>query len=39
MVVSLNENAQQDLMDRGFSRRNFGKIAALLGAAAAAPAA
>lgn len=37
MVVSLNENAQQDLVERGFSRRNFGKIAALLGAAAASP--
>jgi hypothetical protein len=37
MVVSLQENAQQDLIDRGFSRRNFGKIAALLGAAAASP--
>ncbi|WP_206239509.1 pyridoxal phosphate-dependent aminotransferase [Novosphingobium terrae] len=37
MVVSLQENAEQDLIERGFSRRNFGKIAALLGAAAASP--
>lgn len=37
MTVSLKEETQQDLTDRGFSRRDFGRIAALLGIGASAP--
>ena len=38
MAVSLNEEVRQDLVERGFSRRDFGRIAALLGIGASAPA-
>ncbi len=36
MPASLNAALKHDLMDRGFSRRHFGRIAAMLGAGAAA---
>ena len=36
MPVSLNAVQQRDLLARGFSRRHFGRIAAMLGAGAAA---
>ena len=36
MTVQLNENAEQDLIDRGYSRRDLGRLAALFGAGAVA---
>lgn len=36
MTLILEKDAREDLLDRGYSRRNIGKIAALLGAGAAA---
>ncbi len=36
MTLILEKDARDDLLDRGYSRRNIGKIAALLGAGAAA---
>ncbi|MDE3168447.1 MAG: pyridoxal phosphate-dependent aminotransferase [Acidobacteriota bacterium] len=37
MNFQLNEHLKQDLAARGFSRRSFGRIAAMLGAGAALP--
>ena len=37
MQVCLNEEQKQDLLSRGFSRRSFGRIAAMLSAGAALP--
>jgi histidinol-phosphate aminotransferase len=37
MQVCLNENQKTDLLKRGFSRRNFGRIAAMLTAGGALP--
>jgi hypothetical protein len=36
MPASLHAAVKRDLMERGFSRRHFGRIAAMLGAGAAA---
>jgi histidinol-phosphate aminotransferase len=36
MTVQMNENAEQDLIDRGYSRRDLGRLAALFGAGAVA---
>lgn len=38
MALMLNEETRQDLLDRGYARRDLGRIAALLGAGAAASA-
>jgi histidinol-phosphate aminotransferase len=37
MQVCLNDEQKRDLMSRGFSRRNFGRIAAMMTAGAALP--
>ncbi|HTS65130.1 MAG TPA: pyridoxal phosphate-dependent aminotransferase [Candidatus Acidoferrales bacterium] len=37
MQVCLNQEQKQDLLSRGFSRRSFGRIAAMLSAGAALP--
>ena len=36
-MTILNDEQKRDLIQRGFSRRNFGRFAALLGAGAALP--
>ena len=35
MAIELDKDMEQDLLDRGYSRRHLGKVAALLGAGAA----
>ena len=37
MTQSLNRNVQEELLSRGFSRRNFGRIVSMMGAGAALP--
>jgi len=37
MQVCLNENQKRDLLERGFNRRTFGRIAAMLTAGASLP--
>ena len=37
MTTVLSENQQQELLNRGFSRRTFGRIASILTAGAALP--
>jgi histidinol-phosphate aminotransferase len=36
-MFSINREAQEDLLKRGFSRRNFGRISSMMAAAAALP--